>query len=636
MNDLTILHLSDLHIKGTDETLPEVLIRLLEDVKEQIIHIPDKTLVVAVTGDIIDKGNNGKPDSIENAKKFFDRLRNVLGEKVAGIVITPGNHDKFRDYKQQFLIPACRNGIKFDHLRFDSAFLEAYWGEIQASYAESGYMELTKYVYSLFDANINEEIINNTFGVVSYKINGFNFCFVLLNTAWCCVDDDDTRQIVLGEFQINMLCRQYQKIKESGQNPALTVCLGHHPLQCLDGNEETKILSALSDENKIMADAYLCGHMHNRTVINWNNNIRSLNTFMTGIGQEESEGDRVQAQYTRKRLYAFYVFNLDLNSIDIYSRGTNASLNFAPDFDLYTKDTEISDKKIVFPIDIQKTKAYITLYGGPDRSGKACYLSDKLLDSFRNYEDGIGAFRREMCNSLWQVKNQIYDEFPIGDNEDEDKALYMYLFYEDSKLGKSLVKRYSSEYADKFNEMFYCYLVELCETLRDSLTPEANKSAIRFHFRYLSDFERKEYAQLCISIPDEFNKDEMKMKPMQYGDLIKAAFEVGHGLIYRVNESFITVKPNSRWCNFITVIPNFDGNVYFCTEKRKKKRRKFPFLSFGISIVSEEMNGLLYYLNSYSIENIIGSVISDFLDYIPLDLKIFCEWANKTICKPDN
>lgn len=102
MNDLTILHLSDLHIKGANETLPEVLIRLLEDVKEQIIHISNKTLVVAVTGDIIDRGNNGKPDAIENAKKFFNELRNVLGEKVAGIVITPGNHDKFRDYKQQW------------------------------------------------------------------------------------------------------------------------------------------------------------------------------------------------------------------------------------------------------------------------------------------------------------------------------------------------------------------------------------------------------------------------------------------------------------------------------------------------------------------------------------------------------
>ena len=62
------------------------------------------------------------------------------------------------------------------------------------------------------------------------------------------------------------------------------------------GNEETTALMELTDSSRIMANAYLCGHTHNRTVVNWNNNVRTLNTFMTGIGQGDAENDRVNIQ----------------------------------------------------------------------------------------------------------------------------------------------------------------------------------------------------------------------------------------------------------------------------------------------------------------------------------------------------
>ena len=95
MNDLTILHLSDLHIDG-QAAYPEILKNLLVHIKEEIAPTREKTLVVAVTGDIIDKGNKA---AIDNAKKFFE---------VAGIVLVPGNHDIFRSNSCKFIIPACR------------------------------------------------------------------------------------------------------------------------------------------------------------------------------------------------------------------------------------------------------------------------------------------------------------------------------------------------------------------------------------------------------------------------------------------------------------------------------------------------------------------------------------------------
>lgn len=119
MNDLTILHLSDLHIDG-QAAYPEILKNLLVHIKEEIATTREKTLVVAVTGDIIDKGNKA---AIDNAKKFFEDLKKTLGNKVAGIVLVPGNHDIFRSNSCKFIIPACRTFAVQKEYEFGNTFM---------------------------------------------------------------------------------------------------------------------------------------------------------------------------------------------------------------------------------------------------------------------------------------------------------------------------------------------------------------------------------------------------------------------------------------------------------------------------------------------------------------------------------
>ena len=57
MNEIIILHLSDLHITGKQKTVPKILNSLLNDIEKQIIHLAANKIVVVITGDIIDKGN---------------------------------------------------------------------------------------------------------------------------------------------------------------------------------------------------------------------------------------------------------------------------------------------------------------------------------------------------------------------------------------------------------------------------------------------------------------------------------------------------------------------------------------------------------------------------------------------------
>lgn len=551
MNDLTILHLSDLHIDG-QAAYPEILKNLLVHIKEEIAPTREKTLVVAVTGDIIDKGNKA---AIDNAKKFFEDLKKTLGNKVAGIVLVPGNHDIFRSNSCKFIIPACRTFAVQKEYEFGNTFYDTFWKNIQEAYESSGYMELSKYIYNLFEMDIEEKIVERTFGVVPITIEKKTYFFVLLNTSWCCIDENDTRKIVLGKFQLDKISEEAIKLRRNIE-PSLSICLGHHPLQCLEGNEETTALMELTDSSRIMANAYLCGHTHNRTVVNWNNNVRTLNTFMTGIGQGDAENDRVRAQHTRKRLYAFYVFNIELNSVDIYSYGTNAEGNFKPDFDLYTKNIEENQKKIVFPINMQKTMPYIWLTGGPNSTGKACYLSDELLDRFQEYEIRMSNFRKEMCDLLWRTRVLYFDDgideskiktiIEIWEKEQEktkektkeeqeitvDGILYAHLMLEKSVQGQQLMEELVGLDKGKNSRVFddfYAYLTQICAILRNNLVDEEKKTLVRFHFRFrLKD---KMYSQLCISIPPECKPETMNMQPMQYDDLLKASYDVGHSLI---------------------------------------------------------------------------------------------------------
>lgn len=593
MNDLTILHLSDLHIDG-QAAYPEILKNLLVHIKEEIATTREKTLVVAVTGDIIDKGNKA---AIDNAKKFFEDLKKTLGNKVAGIVLVPGNHDIFRSNSCKFIIPACRTFAVQKEYEFGNTFYDTFWKNIQEAYESSGYMELSKYIYNLFEMDIEEKIVERTFGVVPITIEKKTYFFVLLNTSWCCIDENDTRKIVLGKFQLDKISEEAIKLRRNIE-PSLSICLGHHPLQCLEGNEETTALMELTDSSRIMANAYLCGHTHNRTVVNWNNNVRTLNTFMTGIGQGDAENDRVRAQHTRKRLYAFYVFNIELNSVDIYSYGTNAEGNFKPDFDLYTKNIEENQKKIVFPINMQKTMPYIWLTGGPNSTGKACYLSDELLDRFQEYEIRMSNFRKEMCDLLWRTRVLYFDDgideskiktiIEIWEKEQEktkektkeeqeitvDGILYAHLMLEKSVQGQQLMEELVGLDKGKNSRVFddfYAYLTQICAILRNNLVDEEKKTLVRFHFRFrLKD---KMYSQLCISIPPECKPETMNMQPMQYDDLLKASYDVGHSLIYSVNKSLVHTEPKKRWKNFITAIPSFDGNRY---RKNRREHGKVP------------------------------------------------------------
>ena len=89
--DISILHLSDLHIVNKNGTYSEVLEHLVTDIKMQCSFL--NHIILVITGDIINKADYSKENK-EITINFFKELQNAIGRKIVGVEIAPGNHDK--------------------------------------------------------------------------------------------------------------------------------------------------------------------------------------------------------------------------------------------------------------------------------------------------------------------------------------------------------------------------------------------------------------------------------------------------------------------------------------------------------------------------------------------------------------
>lgn len=129
---------------------------------DQIKILPDKSMVIVVTGDIIHQGN---AEASKRATLFFKDLYEVVKQKVCAIYLVPGNHDKKRTTENEFLIPAYRMmnskiaNIKKES-KFDDVFYDSFWKYQEESYGAekgSGYLEFSKEIYKIFGKDIELE-----------------------------------------------------------------------------------------------------------------------------------------------------------------------------------------------------------------------------------------------------------------------------------------------------------------------------------------------------------------------------------------------------------------------------------------------------------------------------------------------
>lgn len=658
MNDITILHLSDLHIDNSKNTYSKLLKNLISDIKTELSFIKDKSLIVVVTGDILHKAPLYEKDSkaYQNAMLFFKDLFNVIKDKVAKIYLVPGNHDKFRSSHNKILVPAYRtlsNQVLSEEKQtypFDESFYKNFWGFHLDTYSKtngSGFLELSKEVYKIFglsDVEIEKSYyVNDTFGVDIIDINKKKYCFIMLNTAWSCIDENDTRNIVLGKFQIDKLRAQYQELVNQNnelENPSLTIVLGHHPLNLLKGPEEDMIFSEMISFDGFDANVYLSGHTHDRTVTNWVNNRHSLNTFVTGIGWPENPGEvHVSSNHT----YSFYTFNLNANSVDVFVRSTNDGGSFSPDFRIYTNIQDANRKKLVFPIRAECAQTYIPLSVGDNDSPKAYYISNNFIQYIKDYFKNVETLRTIFGMALEQEKIDFYDNIYISNDEYEqnikdDEALYQYLFASALDPSDDIPKSVEN-ILKKNNKMLFSmllgFLQKICEKMQQVFIEDIcdKNDIVRFHFRYLSDKNTFQYLRLCISFPKESDFENNDVTEIKYGELIEKAFTSQNSLIYSINKKFVKKDLKEKWTNFITIVPLFQRNTY--TRRYAKKIKKFPFITFGVTTNNDKYDELLYCMDYFSFKDTISDIVEEYLQVFNINLGDFCDWLKGEVERSD-
>lgn len=668
MNDLTVLHLSDLHIDSEGQEYSDLLKKLLNDIESQIngYHIKDN-LVVIVTGDII---NRGDENAIDNAKLFFQDLYKKIGDKTIRLYIVPGNHDKKRTKDNELLIASYRSffenkvsykedkeGYKNNDKKKRAGYKEVsfcptwfsakssslginsdgtLWNIQRRAYEESKYFELLDYIYGqLFTMGGDDAkaLANNTFGVDVVSINGGNYAFVLLNTAWSCIDDLDNRHIIMGDFQLNSVTTEL-KNKVGRKTVNMVFVMGHHPFNWLYGQEQDHVFDRMIDKEQMRANVYFCGHTHDRDIINWSNINHTMYTLMSGIGWPDASAGANNNHY-----YSMYTFNIDINSMDIMVRSTRTGENkFRPDLSIYSGKTESNDR-ISRPIFYKETPGAIELSAGQDNDRKVLYASNRylkqlsvFLKALRKIESAVHAHLDE---SFTELRNSIR-EAKHGKIDNEDRVCDVLLAYKNEiikciddvdadaaednnmEVPKDLIEPLK-QYKDEVFSLFNSYLQRICCLFYDVLSKEC-KGDIRFHFRYLSDKQGLQYTKTCNSFRKD-STEEAEVSVIKYKECVEKAFinENSKCSIYTINNLPID-KP---WKNSSIIVPNME-NYTFQKRVSPAHHKEYPWFVFGVDIANLEDNQLLYNMDYGCIDEMLGRLLGQYITLFNMDVSDYC------------
>jgi len=227
---ISILHLSDLHIVNKNGTYSEVLGNLIEDIGKQCQYL--QHIIIVITGDIIDKAEFSL-GNIEVVIKFFTALNEKIGDKVIGVQVTPGNHDKEQHKFNKQLVDIKRQSDITEKIE------KSDWQYYLVSYKK--YIELVNRIRQIF--NRNSKKLDNSYYVESIDMERAKIIFVSLDTSWASYGGKvDKRRLCIDENQLDELKNLYQSEKNSSkEKPYLTILIGHHPFDWFKEKDEALI-----------------------------------------------------------------------------------------------------------------------------------------------------------------------------------------------------------------------------------------------------------------------------------------------------------------------------------------------------------------------------------------------------------
>lgn len=610
MNDCTVLHLSDLHISTSGKRLSPLMENLLKDIEKEMRY--SKHIMIVVTGDIVDRAEYKNKD---NVIEFFTRLKKCLGNKCEHIYIVPGNHDKVRNELDEKIYDIYEQSGKEDY--------SSLWRYVESGFKE--YLKLVEDIYKIFykPKKAAERLHEHTFGVNIDEINGKCICVIQFNTAWYSKGNMDRRHLKVGKYQMETIWEEYSKLYESLHNKKidLTIAIAHHPVNWLQGSEEDMVQAELLNNNRLNANVYMCGHTHVRDVIIWQNNIHSMTTLVSGLGWPDGNEEHSPAH-----TYSSYVFNLNINSIDVYVRSSNDDSSFEPDFRIYTEKRQKKDTKIIMPINTRKTQAYFKLGTAEGRSSKGCYITEEDIDQIQFFVHHFENFRERVCEREEILKHDLFESITEKESDEQKDALKK-AWFEDSE-SRSIIKEMYEKNQFRFHMQFSAYLQFICSCLFEKDSENSDKlNNLRAFFWYLHENEYYPNSMQCSTKDEEY-----KVPSLEWGNLLVQAYKKKAPLVVSVNQDEYGDK-------LLRCIENSSGKIVDCLiaslpfDANQNIKRDIrtgivsqdkPWLIFGIAITKEKDRRVLYLLDYLRIDKIIGDCCRSFLYDLSIDLESYC------------
>lgn len=225
---LYIIHLSDIHIKGSNDLVMSRINCIKESCAGSILDGSD--VVLAITGDV---AYSGKKDEYSAAKTLIDEISDYLKkEKSVKIshVIVPGNHD-------------C-NFTKTTSIR--KTLLQSISPDIDETFYDS-VSNVQSEFFSF--ANSYETGFKGMIGTKEIETSKGKVLFLLINTAWMSTIEEQHGKIILPKCYMQDLEMNDYKMVFS---------LFHHPESWFDPNHKQDFTTYIRKNSDIV----LVGHEH--------------------------------------------------------------------------------------------------------------------------------------------------------------------------------------------------------------------------------------------------------------------------------------------------------------------------------------------------------------------------------------
>ncbi|MBV6342664.1 metallophosphoesterase [Candidatus Magnetobacterium casense] len=246
MSEVTILHVSDLHMESKHLTDIRIILDALYADLVKLRWESVEPNVVVFTGDLVNAGSNvdefGLAESV-----FITQLMGTLGLSTDRFFFVPGNHDIDRDKWNRYSVSgvraACNNTLELNEF-FDT--------ELK--------LNAPKYVETLHNFTEFKRRFkyppptesNNLFSVHQLTINGVKLGIGSLNSAWLAYGGAvDKGKLLVCE-------RQVDSVLEEMKDCDVKIALMHHPLEWLVPFDRTDV------ENRFRQkfDFLFTGHLH--------------------------------------------------------------------------------------------------------------------------------------------------------------------------------------------------------------------------------------------------------------------------------------------------------------------------------------------------------------------------------------